>query len=63
MVWMPKMLKEEIGERLKKRAAELGAPNLLDMIADETIGVTEEAILPFLQEKGHPALGMPPILG
>jgi len=63
MVWMPKMLKEEIGERLKKRAAELGVPNLLDMIADETIGTTEEAILPFLQEKGHPALTMPPILG
>jgi acetyl-CoA synthase len=63
MVWMPKMLKEEIAERLKKRAAELGVPNLLDMIADETIGTTEEAILPFLQEKGHPALTMPPILG
>jgi len=63
MVWMPKMLKEEIGERIKKRAAELGVPNLLDMIADETVGTTEEAILPFLQEKGHPALTMPPILG
>jgi acetyl-CoA synthase len=63
MVWMPRMLKEEIGERLKKRAAELGVPNLLDMIADETVGTTEEAILPFLQEKGHPALTLPPILG
>ncbi len=63
MVWMPKMLKEEIGERIKVRAAEMGVPNLLDMIADETVGVTEEAILPFLQEKGHPALSMPPILG
>jgi acetyl-CoA synthase len=63
MVWMPRMLKEEIGERLKKRAAELGVPNLLDMIADETVGTTEEAILPFLQEKGHLALTLPPILG
>jgi len=63
MVWMPRMLKEEIGERLKKRAAELGVLNLLDMIADETVGTTEEAILPFLQEKGHPALTLPPILG
>jgi len=63
MVWMPKMLKEEIGERLKARAAELGVPNLPDMIADETVGVTEEKILPFLQEKGHPALTMGPILG
>ncbi len=41
----------------------MGVPNLLDMIADETIGVTEEEILPFLQEKGHPALAMEPILG
>ncbi len=63
MVWMPKMLKEEIGERIKARGKELGVPNLLDMIADETVGVTEEQILPFLQEKGHPALSMPPILG
>jgi len=63
MVWMPKMLKEEIGDRLKARAEELGVPNLLDMIADETVGVTEEEILPFLQEKGHPALTMDPIIG
>jgi len=63
IVWMPKMLKEEIAERLKARAEEMGVPNLLDMIADETIGVTEEEILPFLQEKGHPALNMEPILG
>ena len=63
MVWMPKMLKEEIAERFKARAEEMGVPNLLDMIADETIGVTEEEILPFLQQKGHPALNMEPILG
>jgi acetyl-CoA synthase len=41
----------------------MGVPNLLEMIADETIGTTEEEILPFLQEKGHPALSMEPILG
>jgi len=63
MVWMPKSLKEEIGERFKARAAELGEPDLLDKIADETVGITEEEILPFLQEKGHPAVTMDPILG
>ncbi len=63
LVWIPKMLKEEAGERIKVRGKEMGVPNLLEMIADETIGVTEDAILPFLQEKGHPALTMPPILG
>ena len=63
IVWMPKALKEEIGERFKARAEEMGVPDLLDMIADETIGVTEETILPFLQEKGHPALTMESLLG
>jgi len=63
MVWMPKILKEEIGERFSKRAEELGVPDLLDKIADETVGVSEDEILPFLQEKGHPALTMDPILG
>ena len=63
VAWMPKILKEEIAERFKARAEEMGVPDLLDKIADETIGVTEEEILPFLQEKGHPALTMDPILG
>jgi acetyl-CoA synthase len=63
MVWMPKVLKDEIGERFSARAAEMGVPDLLDKIADETIGVTEEEILPFLEEKGHPALTMDSILG
>ena len=62
MVWMPKMLKEEIADRLKARAIEVGVPDLPDMIADETVGTTEEEILPFLEEKGHPALTMEPIM-
>jgi len=62
IVWMPKMLKEEIAERFKKRAEEEGIPDLLDRIADETVGATEEEILPFLQEKEHPALAMEPLL-
>ena len=62
MVWMPKSLKEEIKERLLKRGEELGVPDLYDKIADETVGITEEEILPFLEEKGHPALKMDPII-
>ena len=62
LVWLPKRLKEEIGERLSKRAEEMGIPDFLDMVADETIGTSEEEILPFLEEKGHPALTMDPIL-
>ncbi len=63
MVWMPKILKEEIKERIEKRGAEMGVPDLYDKIADETVGITEEEILPFLQEKGHPALSMEPLIG
>ncbi len=63
LVWMPKVLKEEIADRLKARAEEIGIPDLPSMIADETVGVTEEEILPFLEEKGHPALTMDPLIG
>jgi acetyl-CoA synthase len=63
IVWMPKMLKEEIADRLNARAEEMGVPNLMDMIADESVGETEDEILPFLEEKGHPALTMDSILG
>jgi len=62
LVWMSKGLKAEIGERFSKRAEELGVPDLLDKVADETIGVSEEEILPFLEEKGHPALTMDPLM-
>ena len=41
----------------------MGVPDLIDMIAYETIGSTEDEILPFLEEKGHPALKMDPIIG
>ncbi len=63
LVWMPKMLKEELRERLLKRGEEIGIPDLIDRIADETVGTTEEEILPFLQEKKHPALSMEPLIG
>jgi len=63
VVWMPKQLKEEIRERFLKRAQDVGIPDLLDRIADEDVGTTEEEILTFLTEKQHPALEMDPILG
>ncbi len=63
MVWMPKMLKEELKDRIIARGEAMGVSGFYDMIADETIGVTEEEILPFLQEKGHPALTMESLIG
>ncbi len=62
LVWMPVSLKEEIKERFEKRADEMGMPDLLEKIADETVGTTEEEILPFLEEKGHPALSLDPLM-
>jgi acetyl-CoA synthase len=63
LVWLPKSFKEEIRERLVKRGEELGIPDLIDRIADESVGVTEDEILNFLTEKDHPALKMDPIIG
>ena len=62
MVWMPKMLKDELKNRIVARGEQMGVPGLFDMIADETVGLTEEEIMPFLKEKGHPALDMESIV-
>jgi acetyl-CoA synthase len=63
LVWLPKMLKEALADKINKRGEELGVSNLADKIADETVGTTEDEILPFLQQKGHPAVNMPSIVG
>ncbi|SCM80801.1 Carbon monoxide dehydrogenase/acetyl-CoA synthase subunit alpha [uncultured Sporomusa sp.] len=63
VVWLPKELKEYLGQDLVDAAvaAGLGA-DFVDKIADETVGITEEEILPFLEEKQHPALTMDPMM-
>ncbi len=62
IVWMPKELKDSLGEKLKQRCQELGQPDLLDKIADETQATNSEQLLEFLSRVGHPSLGMPPLL-
>ncbi len=62
LVWMPKELKELLGDKFKKRAQELGEPDLLDKIADETNATTAEELLNYLNKSGHPALTMPPLI-
>jgi acetyl-CoA synthase len=61
VVWMPKELKEAMRASLQDRMQEMGDPNFLDKIADESVGETEDAILEFLTNVGHPALTMDPI--
>ncbi len=62
MAWMPKRLKEEMAEQIKKRGEELGIPNFFDMIADETVATTEDEVLTYITEKGHPCLTMESII-
>lgn len=63
IVWMPKELKETVADRLNKTAQELyGIENFTDMIGDETIAEDPETLLEFLTEKGHPALGLDPMM-
>jgi acetyl-CoA synthase len=62
IIWMPKRLKEEIRDRLQKRADELGIPDLIDRIADETVAMTEEEVIAYCTEKEHPAMTMEPIM-
>lgn len=62
IVWMPKELKEFLRPDFIKRSIEEGlGADFIDKIADESVGSTSDEVLPFLEEKGHPALTMDPI--
>ena len=63
IVWMPKDLKAQVADRLNATAKELyGIDNFCDMIGDETVAEDPETLLSFLEEKGHPALSMDPMM-
>jgi len=62
IVWMSKFLKDTMHDELQEVCERIGEPDLLDKIADHTIATTVEELLPFLEEKKHPALTMPPLL-
>ena len=59
IVWMPKELKDQLAEDFKKRAHEAEVPDLLNMIADETVAIDPAAIRQYLEKIDHPALSMP----
>ena len=61
VVWMSSFLKESMAVELKAVAEREGDPDLLDKIGDERVATSVEELLPFLEEKGHPALTMPPL--
>ncbi len=62
LVWIPKELKDQLRPMLEKRAKEVGQPDFVDKIADETVAVTEEEVLAFMEKVGHPALALVPML-
>lgn len=62
VVWMSSILKETMAEELKKAAEYAGDPDLINKIADEKICTEVPALLAFLEEKGHPALTMEPMM-
>jgi len=62
LVWMPKDLKEVLADKLKKRYEEIGEPDLLERIADETKATSLEELSAFLEKVNHPALKMDPLL-
>jgi acetyl-CoA synthase len=62
VVWMTREMKEYLGPLLRERAAEIGMPDLVDQIADETVAVTPDALVDHLMKVGHPALKLPPLL-
>ncbi|MBM4237010.1 MAG: CO dehydrogenase/CO-methylating acetyl-CoA synthase complex subunit beta, partial [Euryarchaeota archaeon] len=62
IAWMPKDLKEALRDDLKKRSEELGTPDFVDKIADETVCTDAEGLMEWMVKVDHPALKMPPML-
>lgn len=57
LVWMPKELKELLGDKLKKRCEE-EEPGLYERIADETNATEPDKLIEYLTSVGHPAMQM-----
>ncbi len=62
VAWMPKGLKERLGDEIRALGLRIGEPDLLDKIADETVCEDAAGLFEYMQRVGHPALGMPPLL-
>ncbi len=58
LVWMPKELKEQIGEDLKAVFEEQGLNDLFDKIADDSIATDANEVRNYLEKAGHPAVEM-----
>ena len=62
-MWMPQLLKEQVGKKLNKAAQELyGIEDFTSMIADESSTEDPEKLVQLLVEAGHPVLSLPALL-
>ena len=62
IVWLPKDLKEALGDKLANRSKEEGDPDFVNKIADETNATTLEELTEYLTKVKHPALEMDPLM-
>ena len=62
LVWMPKELKDLLGDKLRKRCEEIGEPDLLEKIADETVATSSDELMAYLEKVKHPALTLDPLM-
>ncbi|MFA5156934.1 MAG: acetyl-CoA decarbonylase/synthase complex subunit alpha/beta [Candidatus Omnitrophota bacterium] len=62
VVWMPKELKEALADKLNKRSRELGDPDFINKICDETSATSAEDLVKFLEKVNHPAPAMEPLI-
>ena len=61
IVWMTGELKQAVGDQLTELAAQDGVEDFVSMIADENVATTEDEVLEFMAQVGHPALLMDPM--
>ncbi len=62
MVWMPKELKEFLHDKIIARSEELGDPDFINKIADDTVTTDTAELMEWCVEKNHPALSMPSLI-
>ena len=62
LMWMPKQLKEDMRDLLEARAKDLGIPDFIDKIADETDVTDPNQLMEWCMKVGHPAMTLPNLM-
>jgi len=62
LVWMPKELKDFLHDKLVIRGEELGDPDFVNKICDDSITSDVSELMEWCAEKNHPALTLPSLI-